>query len=55
MIMEWGLNFLVKIVGAFLTSYGILMIQQTPVQPGWVVGLFTVGLALLFVPKIEMK
>ena len=53
--MKWGLNFLVKVLGAFLTSYGILMTQQAPIQPGWVIGLFTVGLALLFAPKIEMK
>jgi hypothetical protein len=51
--MKWVLNFLVKVLGAFLTSYGILMTQQTPVSPGWVIGLFTVGLASLFAPKIE--
>jgi hypothetical protein len=53
--MAWGINFLVKILGAFVTSYGIGMTQQTPVQTGWIIGLFTIGLALLFAPEIKMK
>lgn len=53
--MQWIQNFLVKILGAFLTSYGILMTQQTPLEPGWIIGFFTIGLALLFAPKIGKK
>ncbi len=59
--MKWGLNFLVKILGAFLTSisvYGTINMYScvTCDHPlGWSIGALTIGLALLFAPKIEMK
>jgi hypothetical protein len=53
--MKWLLNFVVKLIGGFLTAYGVLMTKQDPISPAWVIGFFTIGLALLFAPKIEMK
>jgi hypothetical protein len=54
--MNWILNFLVKLLGAFLTSMGLFsLVAGKYASIGWVIGFLTVGLALLFAPKIEMK
>lgn len=49
--MNWWLNFLVKIFGGLLTSIGLLMLNQYPIQTVWVIVLMTAGIALLFAPE----
>jgi len=51
--MKWGLTFLVRILGAVITSIGVMMTQQAPLQKSWIFGLFLVGLSLLAIPNIE--
>jgi len=51
--MKLLLNILLKVLGAFLTAYGVLMTKQNPLSPGWIIGLLTIGLTLLFIPEIK--
>ncbi|MEK6862913.1 MAG: hypothetical protein AABW57_01990 [Nanoarchaeota archaeon] len=47
---------IIKILGGFLTAYGILAVQNFATGKigfGWVIFLLTFGLALLFLPKTE--
>ena len=48
----WWLNFLIKAAGGFLTAWGLMMLSQSPLQPWWILGFFTIGLGLLFAPEI---
>ena len=55
--MEWLLNFLIKILGGFLTSFGLVgfyqMIGNPDTSPALMVIFLTIGLALLFAPEIK--
>jgi hypothetical protein len=57
--MNWAINFLIRVLGAFLTSFGILgvyqMVRYPDTSPAWVVVSLTIGLALLFAPEIKKK
>jgi len=55
--MEWILNLLIKILGGFLTAYALAgaLLRPTNAPFGFVIGLLTIGLALLFAPKIGKK
>jgi hypothetical protein len=52
--MDWFLNFLIKLLGGFLTAGAILGIRMNS-STGWIIGSLSIGLALLFSPKLGAK